>query len=188
MKRLISLSLVTFVFSIFPVEQAQSPETDPITRPRSVEAAKSGKRAQDLLRSPAQQTQEPARKSEGAKPADKVRAVPAQNGDAANQREETNGSSSRLSPSRIRARINEAERLLKSRPTPTALTTSSLDYVTLAAFLPETSQIHLIRLAKQNFLTKGYEIPATTSLGLPVSVRVVRANGVNTAVTIFDAN
>ena len=187
MKRLISLSLVTFVFSIFPVAQAQSPETDPITRPRSVEAAKSGKRAQDLLRSHAQQTQEPARKSEGAKPTDKAPPVVTQKKDEANQREEVNGSSNRLSPNRIRTRINEAERLLKSRPTPTALTTPALDYVTLAAFLPESSQIHLIRINKQNFLMRGSEIQATTSLGLPVSVRVVRANGVNTAVTIFDA-
>ncbi len=62
----------------------------------------------------------------------------------------------------------------------------SLDYVTVAALLPETSQIHLIRIGKQTFLTKGSELSATTSLGLPVSVRIVRANGVNTAVTIFD--
>jgi hypothetical protein len=62
----------------------------------------------------------------------------------------------------------------------------SLDYVTVAALLPETSQIHLIRLEKRAFLMKGSDIPATTSLGLPVEVVIVRANGVNTAVNVFD--
>ncbi|HXM46727.1 MAG TPA: hypothetical protein VN956_02585 [Pyrinomonadaceae bacterium] len=75
---------------------------------------------------------------------------------------------------------------MKIRPVQTALMSPSLDYVTISALLPETSQIHLIRISKQTFLTKGTEVPATTSLLLPVSVRIVRANGVNTAVTIFD--
>jgi hypothetical protein len=75
---------------------------------------------------------------------------------------------------------------MKVRPVPTAMTVPSLDYVTVAVLLPETSQIHLIRIAKQTFLTKGSELSATTSLGLPVQVRIVRANGVNTAVTVFD--
>ncbi|HLR04870.1 MAG TPA: hypothetical protein VK117_03600 [Pyrinomonadaceae bacterium] len=75
---------------------------------------------------------------------------------------------------------------MKVRPLPTAMTLPSLDYVTLAALLPETSQIHMIKLAKQSFLTKGTELSLTTSQGLPIQLRVVRANGVNTAVTIFD--
>src|SRR5213078_4986790 len=32
----------------------------------------------------------------------------------------------------------------------------------------------------------GSEVSAISTLGLPVQIRVVRANGVNTAVTIFD--
>ncbi len=75
---------------------------------------------------------------------------------------------------------------MKVRPLPTAMTVPSLDYVTVAALLPETSQIHLIRIAKETFLTKGSELSSITSLGLPVQVRIVRANGVNTAVTVFD--
>jgi hypothetical protein len=93
--------------------------------------------------------------------------------------------SRRLSPNRLRLRINEAERLMKARPLPTSLT-PSVEYVTLAALLPETSTIHLIRIAKQTFLTKGAEVSGTSSLGLPVQVRILRANGVNTAVTVFD--
>lgn len=64
--------------------------------------------------------------------------------------------------------------------------TPSLEYVTLAALLPETSQIHLIRISKDSFLNKGSEVSAISTLGLSVQIRIVRANGVNTAVTIFD--
>ena len=87
---------------------------------------------------------------------------------------------------RIRLRIEEAERLMKVRVLPTAMNVPSIDYVTLAALLPETSHVHLIRIAKQTFLTRGAEFSATTSLGLPVQIHIVRANGVNTAVTVFD--
>src|SRR6184192_1075192 len=83
-------------------------------------------------------------------------------------------------------RIEEAERLMKVRVLPTAMNVPSIDYVTLAALLPETSHIHLVRIAKQTFLTRGLEFSATTSLGLPVQIHIVRANGVNTAVTVFD--
>ena len=74
---------------------------------------------------------------------------------------------------------------MKARPMLTAMTPST-EYVTLAALLPETSKIHLIRIDKRTFLTKGSQVPATSSLGLPVQVRIVRANGVNTAVNVFD--
>ena len=83
-------------------------------------------------------------------------------------------------------RIEEAERLMKVRVLPTAMSVPSIDYVTLAALLPETSHIHLIRIAKQTFLTRGAEFSAMTSFGLPVQIHIVRANGVNTAVTVFD--
>jgi hypothetical protein len=66
------------------------------------------------------------------------------------------------------------------------MTAPSLEYVNLAALLPETSQIHLIRIPKTTFLTKGATLLLTTSQGLPVDIRVLRANGVNTAVTVFD--
>jgi hypothetical protein len=102
------------------------------------------------------------------------------------QDDDRRGDNSRhLSPNRLRLRINEAERLMKARPMLTAMTPST-EYVTLAALLPETSKIHLIRIDKRTFLTKGSQVPATSSLGLPVQVRIVRANGVNTAVNVFD--
>jgi len=86
----------------------------------------------------------------------------------------------------IRARIAEAERFFKTRPRQTALKSPALDAVTLALLEQSTSRIHLLTLSKQTFLTKGAEVSLTTSLGTPVTLRVLRANGVNTAVTVFD--
>ena len=94
--------------------------------------------------------------------------------------------SRQLSPAKIRARISEVKRLMRSRPSLTAMTSPALDYVTLAALQSETGSIHLLTLSKESFLTRGAELSLTTSLGTPVELRIVRANGVNTAVTIFD--
>jgi len=92
-----------------------------------------------------------------------------------------------LSPPQIQLRIAEAERLLKSHPMHTAMTSPSIDLVTLAALDRHTSRIHLITLYKETFLTKGSELTVPSSLGSSLSVRVLRANGVNTAVAIFDS-
>jgi hypothetical protein len=91
-----------------------------------------------------------------------------------------------MSPPVIRTRISEAERLLKSRPQPTSLTTPQIDFVTLAALDYLGGRMHLLTLSKDTFLTKSSEVTMTSSLGVPLTVRVVRANGVNTAVAIFD--
>ena len=66
------------------------------------------------------------------------------------------------------------------------MTSPALFYVTIAAMVPDNSHIHLIRVPKETFLKKGSELPSISNLGLPVTVRILRANGVNTAVTIFD--
>jgi hypothetical protein len=50
-----------------------------------------------------------------------------------------------------------------------------------------TSQIHLITLPKDLFLSKNATATVTTTQGSTVSLRVIRANGVNTAVTLFDS-
>ena len=92
-----------------------------------------------------------------------------------------------LAVSKIRARQTEAERLLKSRPMLTAMpATPSLYFVTLAALDPDSSQIHLLSVSKETFLTRGAEAGLISSLGTPVRLRVLRANGVNTAVTVYD--
>jgi hypothetical protein len=91
-----------------------------------------------------------------------------------------------LSMSKIKARTEEAKRLLRSRPSLTAMTSPMLSVVTLAALDNSSSQIHLLTVPKELFLSRGTEIPVVTSLGTPVRLRILRANGVNTAVTIFD--
>jgi hypothetical protein len=93
-----------------------------------------------------------------------------------------------LTPPVIQTRISEAQRLLKSRPLATAMTTPSIEFVTVAALDRATARTHLITLSKETFLTKGAELATTTSLGIPVTLRVLRANGVNTALTITTAD
>lgn len=82
---------------------------------------------------------------------------------------------------KVRARIAEAKRQLAAQPAPDS------NFVRLAVEDPLTSQIHLLTLSKDTFLTKDAEAVLTTSLGSTIRLRVVRANGVNTAVDIFDS-
>lgn len=91
-----------------------------------------------------------------------------------------------LSPAQIQSRIAEAERLLKSRPLQTAMKSPSTDLITLAALDRNSSRIHLLTLYKETFLTKGSELTVPSSLGATLNVRILRANGVNTAVAVFD--
>jgi hypothetical protein len=95
-----------------------------------------------------------------------------------------------LTPQLIRSRITEAERLLKSHPKQTALaspSSPSTDFVTIAALERSTGRVHLVNLTKETFLTKDSELTLPSSLGTQLSIRVLRANGVNTAVTVFDS-
>jgi len=180
MKMPSSISLVIFVLLVGAAAQAQSSRSiDQMTRPR-VEGTPETATARTRAQEPAAQRPTPPRPQENSEK------VPASNQSPQDEvRVAVREDSKPLSPNRLRSRINEAERLMKAHPVPTAFT-PSLDYVTLAAILPETSQIHLIRINKQTFLSKGSEVSAISTLGLPVQVRIVRANGVNTAVTIFD--
>jgi hypothetical protein len=182
--------LITLVLSIAGGAEAQSSRSiESMTRPRVVAAAKTSRSSNAKFQEPSTQPQTPSRPAEAEtrstqKAASPTRQQPEES--KSSSREESSASLRRLSAHRVRSRINEAERLMKIRPVPTAMMAPSLEYVTVAALLPETSQIHLIRIGKLTFLKKGSELSATTSLGLPVSVRIVRANGVNTAVTVFD--
>jgi hypothetical protein len=187
MKKSSMYILLTLVLSVAGGSQAQSTKSiESMTRPRTVAGSKTANPTKSRYQEQSTQQQTPSRPAEvDSRTTDKpVRQQIEESNSAV--REESSSSARRLSPNRIRSRINEAERLMKVRPLPTAMLAPSLDYVTLAALLPETSQIHLIRIAKQTFLTKGSEVSGTSSLGLTVQVRIVRANGVNTAVTVFD--
>jgi hypothetical protein len=90
----------------------------------------------------------------------------------------------------LRAQMKEARQMLASHVVPTAYTDAtsapSIDFVTLAALEPSTSKIHLLTLAKKTFLTRDNEMKIATTQGALVTIRTVRANGVNTAVTIVD--
>ena len=64
------------------------------------------------------------------------------------------------------------------------MTVPSIEFVTIAALERESARTHLITISKETFLTKGAELNTVTSLGTNVNLRVIRANGVNTALTI----
>ena len=182
------LSLFVIVFAVATNQaQNQNSPREPMTRPRTVSSA--SKAIQESPPDPAGQEASPT----FAEPATQSKTIagpsvsPAQMSDAAAAETEQSATAlPQLTPSLARARIAEAERLLKSHPRQTALTSPSTESVTLAALERSTSRIHLITLSKESFLTKGTEVTLASSLGAPLNVRVLRANGVNTAVTIFD--
>jgi len=88
-----------------------------------------------------------------------------------------------LSASDLVGQFSEARSLLSSRQT-----SGIPDRVTLAAFDPETSQTIIVSLPKNEFLTKDADLLAASEPGRTIRVHVVRANGVNTAVTATDAS
>ena len=97
----------------------------------------------------------------------------------------TAGPITHLTPSVISARISEAQRMFKTRPKPTALAVGQIEFVTVAALDRENARTHFITISKQTFLTRGAEVNTVTSEGTNVTLRIIRANGVNTAMTIF---
>ena len=170
--------------------QNQEPSPNSETRPRTVSSP-------PVQAPPAKPEQPPVTEPEANEPAlpqgvvvgTKPESRPQVAGPAATERrvEPAAAGSLLMSPPQIQARIAEAERLLKSRPLQTALIAPSIDLVTIAALDRTASRIHLVTLYKETFLTKGSESTAPSSLGTMLSIRILRANGVNTAVAIFDS-
>lgn len=117
-----------------------------------------------------------------AKPANLAPALPSVEMDA---QKKVSGPITHLTPSIIEARISEAQRMFKTRPKPTAMAVGQIDFVTIAALDRDTARTHFITVLKKTFLTRGSVINTTTSEGASVTVNIVRANGVNTAMTIF---
>ena len=95
-----------------------------------------------------------------------------------------------MSLGQLKSRIAEAKRLMQTRPMPIAMTDSFLatDVLRVAFFDWKTSQIDFVVLTKTVFLAKGMVIPTLSTNGKNVTVQILRANGVNTAVTITDEN
>jgi hypothetical protein len=95
-----------------------------------------------------------------------------------------------LSLAQIKSKIAEAKRQMQTRPLNTALTDSSLttDVIRIAFYDYKTAQIDYIVMMKEAFLDKkSSEIATTTSAGKLVTVKNLRANGVNTPVMVIDA-
>ena len=160
---------------------SQTTQTNKLVRPRIVAVASTQQTAPKVAPSvPTPGPAAPTGVTEVKKPApDAVLTSPAPSGNVAPLF---------LTPSVIQTRIAEAKRLFKTRPQPTAMTPTtspSIQFVNIAALDRKTSHIHVATIAKQTFLTKGSEITTTGSLGEPLTIRVIRANGVNTAVTVF---
>jgi hypothetical protein len=82
----------------------------------------------------------------------------------------------------LRARINEAKRVLRD-----AAPSDSTDFVTLAVGDNNGNGVQVVTLAKSDFLKKDAETSVISTLGEPLKVKVVRPNYVNTAVRVSDS-
>ena len=85
------------------------------------------------------------------------------------------------SPQQIETELAEAKQLLQAQ------VPASATSVVLAAYDRATSQIQMVSLAKDSFLTKGGDFRLRSQNGSDLRVRIVRANGVNTAVRVSDS-
>lgn len=90
----------------------------------------------------------------------------------------------------IKGKIAEAKREMSARPIPTAMTDSFLitDVVRLAFYDYDAKQIDYLVMMKDAFLKRGATYSISTSFGKTVNVFIIRANGVNTPVTVTSQN
>ena len=93
-----------------------------------------------------------------------------------------------LNFSQLKNRIAEAKRQMQIRPLPTSMVDTFLptSIVRIAFYDWDSNQIDYAVMSKTTFLARGAELPTVTSNGKNVTIRIIRANGVNTPVTIFD--
>ena len=95
-----------------------------------------------------------------------------------------------LTLAQIQSKLAEAKRQMQARPIPTAMGSTFLitDVIRIAFYDYKTAEIDYIVMMKTVFLDKNNsEISTTTSNGNLVTVKNIRANGVNTPVMIIDA-
>jgi hypothetical protein len=90
----------------------------------------------------------------------------------------------------IKSKLAEARREMSARPLPTSLTDSFLltNMVRIAFYDYDTKSLDYIVMTKDAFLTRGAQFVMTTSKSKIVTVSVIRANGVNTPITIIGQN
>src|SRR5215203_2124320 len=162
------LFVVALLFAAIEMRAQESPADKTTTRPRVVAAAP-------------QVPQPAAPATLQAKPSDLGAGLPIIETDT---EKKSSGPITHLTPSMIQARISDAQRMLKTRPKPTA-SVPSLEFVTIAALDRETGRTHFVTISKEMFLTKGAEVNTISSEGTIVNLKILRANGVNTALTLF---
>src|SRR5437764_6345801 len=88
--------------------------------------------------------------------------------------ETTSATTTALSPAQLEVELTEAKELLREQ------TPASASSVALAAFDRTSSEIHLVSLDKDSFLTKGGDFLLRSQRGSELRVHIVRPNGVNT--------
>src|SRR5437870_1191184 len=167
---LIALSVLFCALNITQA-QSQSGSPGPETRPRTV-------RSEVLPREASPPTQQKTAPQPEPGAVENIVVAPRANASAESDVEPgdpNSASAQQIAPSTIRARIAEAERLLRTRPRQTAITSPALDTVILAVLERGAARIHLLTVSKQIFLTKGSEVPLTTSRGTPVTLRILRS-------------
>ena len=162
----LALFVVALLFSALEMRAQESPEK--VVRPRIVASG----------------TQEPQTPSQTTAPQGKPSDLSSSLPGIEELQKKPAGPVTHLTPSVIQARISEARRMLKTRPVATALSIPSIQFVTVAALDRETGRTHFITFSKETFLTKGAEVNTISSEGSSVNVKIMRANGVNTAMTI----
>src|SRR5690349_21777284 len=91
-----------------------------------------------------------------------------------------NRSSTSLSVSDLTQKLAASREMLQTHG---AMNSST---VSLAAFDSRTNQMQMLSLDKDSFLVKGGDYHLVSQLGENLRVRIVRPNGVNTAVTVSD--
>ncbi len=95
-----------------------------------------------------------------------------------------------LSLAQIKSKIAEAKRQMQARPVATAMTDSFLmtDIIRIAYYDYKAANVDYVVMTKTAFLDKkNQEVLTTTVNGNVVTVKNIRANGVNTPVMVIDA-
>src|SRR5213080_3296714 len=93
------------------------------------------------------------------------------------------GAAAALSMSDLRAKLTAARTLLQSEQAG-----SSAKVVSLAVLDSSTSEIDSVSLNKDSFLTKGADLAIKSQRGDSLRLKIVRPNGVNTAVRVTNVN
>ena len=93
-----------------------------------------------------------------------------------------------MSFGQLKNKIAEAKRQMQGRPLPTGLTDSFLitEVVRIAFHDWETGKLDYAVITKEAFLSKDNNTQTVSTNGRSITIRTVRANGVNTPVMILD--